>query len=295
MRVLVCSAGTATLDPREAGTVVAEAWAGLGHQVAVVPLATAGDRLAAAVSGLPGVALVRPAPGASSSHDVGFDIAASDAATVLVDLTGPCPDDAGEGLLAALSGGAAPGEAAESGRVALRGRSLVGVAEEDDVAAAFLGVRGVAARRTYGSERPDIGAALAGDAALARWASSLGIADPPPGAGAGNGLGLAILALGGTIRTGPQAIGAAVGIDVSLRAADLVVVVTEALDFGGAGIPETTAAAAWASEGLVPCVAIASSVRISGRELRTLGVESAYDVGVDLVAGAARVARSWDW
>jgi hypothetical protein len=45
----------------------------------------------------------------------------------------------------------------------------------------------------------------------------------------------------------------------------------------------------------VPCVAVAASVRISGRELRTLGVESAYEVGADVTTGAARIARTWNW
>jgi glycerate kinase len=118
---------------------------------------------------------------------------------------------------------------------------------------------------------------------------------PPPGAGAGNGLAVAILALGGVVRTGPQAIWELVGIERSLAAADLVVVVTEALDFGGAGIAETRAAAAWAEQALIPCVAVATRVHISGRELRTLGVESAYEVGAEVASGAARIARTWNW
>jgi len=134
-----------------------------------------------------------------------------------------------------------------------------------------------------------------GDAVLAHLAADLGMPEPPPGAGAGNGLALAILALGGVVRTGPAAIGELVGIERSLAGADLVVILTEVLDFGGAGITETRAAAAWAEQALVPCVAIATRVQISGRELRTLGVESAYEVGAEVASGAARIARTWNW
>jgi hypothetical protein len=74
-----------------------------------------------------------------------------------------------------------------------------------------------------------------------------------------------------------------------------VVVVTDALDFGGAGVTETQAAAAWAAEARVPCVAIAGTVHFSGRELRTFGVESAYAAEGDLAGCAERVARTWNW
>lgn len=284
MRVLVISAGLADLGPAAAGAAVGAAWADLGHQVAVIPLGIGGPALADAVSGIPGTAVLTPTAGESSAG-LGHELAALEARTILVDLTGDCPDDAGAGLLGSLAG-----------REALDGHSLVGVVREDEVDAVLLGVRGVAARRSYASGTPDIGAALAGDAVLAKLAADVGMPDPPAGAGAGNGLALAILALGGVLRTGPQAIGELLGIDRSLVAADLVVLVTDGLDFGGAGMPETRAAAEWASQGLVPCIAVARSVQISGRELRTLGVESAYDLGGgDLAAAAARVAHTWTW
>jgi glycerate kinase len=295
MRVLVISAGLEGLAPGAAGSALASAWADLGHQVAVVPIGIGGPSLVAAVSTIPGAVVVTPGPGDSSAQ-VGLDLAAArDARTILVDLTRDCPDDAGAGLLSALSGLALSDGAIEVARSAVTGRTLVGVVGEDELESPLLGVRGVAARRTYSSGKPDIGAALAGDAVLARLAADVGMPDPPPGAGAGNGLALAILALGGVVRTGPSAIGELVGIDRSLTAADLVVAVSEALDFGGAGMAETRAAAAWAERALVPCVAVATSVRISGRELRTLGVESAYEVGADVATGAARIARTWNW
>jgi glycerate 2-kinase len=284
MRVLVISAGLGDLGPAAAGTAIGSAWDDLGHQVAVVPIGIGGQGLVDAVSGIRDTAVVTPQAGESSA-ELGRELAAArDAATILVDLTGECPDDAGAGLLTTL------GE-----RDALAGHTLVGVVREDERDAAFLGVRGVAARRSYASGTPDIGAALAGDAALARLAAGVGLPDPPAGAGAGNGLAFAVLVLGGVLRTGPQAIGELVGIERSLEAADLVVLVTDVLDFGGAGIAETRAVAAWAEKALVPCVAIARRVQISSRELRTLGVESAYELGSDGAAGASRVARTWNW
>ncbi len=284
MRVLVISAGVADLTPVAAGRVIGAAWADRGHQVAVVPIGVGGQGLVDAVSGIPGTAVLVPRAGESSA-ELGRELAAaSQAGTVLIDLTGDCPDDAGAGLLSTLGG-----------RDVMTGRSLVGVVRDDELDAVLLGVRGVAARRSFASGTPDIGAALAGDAALARLAADVGMPDPPPGAGAGNGLALAIFALGGVVRTGPQAIGDLVDIERSLEAADLVVLVTDVLDFGGAGIAETRAAATWAEHGLVPCIAIASRVQISGRELRTFGVESAYELGDDAAAGAARVAVTWTW
>lgn len=281
MRVLVLATGVADLSPAAAGAEVGTAWARLGHQVAVVPMAAGGPDLAAAVADLPHVAVV--AAGEGTSERAGAEIAAAlacGATTVLLDLTGPCPTDAGEGLLTAL------------GRPEL---TIVGVVRPEELEAPLLGVRGVAARRAYGSGAPDVGAALAGDAALTRLATSLGVTDPPPGAGAGDGTGLAVAALGGAFRTGPAAIADLVGLDRSLTAADLVVVVTDALDFGGAGVTETQAAATWAAEALVPCVAIAGTVHFSSRELRTFGVESAYSSDGDLASCAARVARTWNW
>jgi glycerate kinase len=295
MRVLVISAGIAGLDPGSAGTAVGSAWADLGHQVAVVPIGIGGSGLVAAVRTIPGAVVVTAGEG-ESSRQLGVDIAAArDADTILVDLTGDCAADGGAGLVSALGGLAVGDGAIEIARSMVSGRSLVGVVNDDELEAQLLGVRGVAGGRPVSAGTPDLGAAHAGDAVFARVAADLGMPRPPPGAGAGNGLALAILALGGVVRTGPAAIGELVGLERSLAAADLVVAVTEALDFGGAGMAETRAAAAWAERALVPCVAVAATVRISGRELRTLGVESAYEVGADVMTGAARVARTWNW
>ena len=53
---------------------------------------------------------------------------------------------------------------------------------------------------------------------------------------------------------------------------------------------------------LRPCVAVARSVEVSSRELRTFGVEIAYTLGGgpelgsdELSARAAGMANSWTW
>ncbi|MDX6323004.1 MAG: glycerate 2-kinase, partial [Propionibacteriaceae bacterium] len=75
---------------------------------------------------------------------------------------------------------------------------------------------------------------------------------------------------------------------------------------GGGVVAE---AARVAAEALCPCIAVAGEVLIGGREMRTMGIESAYpvressmdrpvggDVTADeLAAVVARVARSWQW
>lgn len=274
----------ADLSPAQAGAAVGAAWANLGHQVAVVPLGIGGQGLREAVNGLPKVTVLTPGRGESSSSLAQELLAARDADTILVDLAGDCCTDAGAGLLESLGG-----------RGAVLGGSIIGIVREDEAGAELLGVRGVAARRSYASGAPDVAIALAQDAVLRRFAADLGMPDPPPGAGAGNGLALAILALGGVVRTGPQAIGELVGIDRSLESVDLIVGVVDEFDFGGAGIAEAHAVAVWAQRAAAPCIMIASRTSISTRELRTHGVEAAYELGDDVEIEAARIARTWSW
>jgi glycerate kinase len=63
-----------------------------------------------------------------------------------------------------------------------------------------------------------------------------------------------------------------------------------------------------AQEHLAPCIAVAGEVLIGSRELRTMGIESAYAVRdgtagaaggdvteIELMALARRVGRSWRW
>ena len=111
------------------------------------------------------------------------------------------------------------------------------------------------------------------------------------GAGAAGGLGFALLLLGADPRArastwSPRPSGCPTG----PGAADLVVTGEGAFDFSsplrqGARTASPTVAA----EALRPCVALAGQVLVGSREMRALGVESAYSM-VDLV-GEERALR----
>ena len=148
------------------------------------------------------------------------------------------------------------------------------------------------------------------DAALAAFAA---LAAPEqagrPGAGACGGLGFAILALGGRLVTGPQYAFEAEAVGHAVRTADLVVTGCTVFDFARRGGGVVAEAARIGVERLCPCIAVAAEVLIGGREMRTMGIESAYPVreptleslhGADvseaeLMATARRIGRSWRW
>lgn len=126
------------------------------------------------------------------------------------------------------------------------------------------------------------------------------------GAGAGAGLGYALMLLGGERTPGVALVADEVGLHEQARAADLVVTGEGSFDFSSRsgkvpyGVAEVAAAA------LRPCIALAGRVQVGSREMRALGIESAYST-VELVgeqraladpAGALadlaeRVARTW--
>ena len=126
------------------------------------------------------------------------------------------------------------------------------------------------------------------------------------GAGAAGGLGFALLALGAVREPGIGLVAEAVRLAERAAAADLVVTGEGAFDFSSRSGKVPYGVAAVAAEALRPCVAIAGQVLVGSREMRALGVESAYSL-VDLAgedrafadpAGAlaevaARVARTW--
>ena len=117
---------------------------------------------------------------------------------------------------------------------------------------------------------------LAIDAALERFAK---LADPAsanaPGSGACGGLGFAVLALGGRLTTGPRL---ALESASPGRRLDLVVTGCEVFDFASRGGGVLAESARVAEEALCPCVALAGEVMIGSREMRTMGMESAYAV-----------------
>ena len=308
--------------------------ASLGGEVASVTVSDLyGEPVPAAVLLLDGTAYVEAAqacglhlsqrrePETATSYGVGELVAAAvdaGASQVVVGLGGSGTNDGGAGLLAALGAASRPtGALVEGPRgleqlevvdlTAYRERlSGVGVVAASDVDNPLLGLRG--ATNTYGPQKgvPD-SRLQAVDAALGRLAAATDrrLADAK-GAGAAGGLGFALLLGGGRRVDGVRVVADAVGLPAACRAADLVVTGEGAFDVTSRSGKVPYGVAAVAGESIRPCIALAGQVLIGSREMRTLGVESAYSV-VDLVgeqrafaepaaslsALAERVARTW--
>ena len=87
----------------------------------------------------------------------------------------------------------------------------------------------------------------------------------------------------------------------TIAAADVVVTGCESFEVGDRGGSVVARAANWAEEHERPCLVFALSCGISRREMRTFGVEAAFEVrpgGPDdladaLTASAARIAAGW--
>jgi len=126
------------------------------------------------------------------------------------------------------------------------------------------------------------------------------------GAGAAGGLGYAALVLGATREPGIALVADAVGLADRAAAADLVVTGEGAFDYSSRAGKVPFGVATVAGEALRPCVVLAGKVDVGSREMRALGIESAYSL-VDLVGAerafaepaaalaelAARTARTW--
>jgi glycerate kinase len=243
-------------------------------------------------------------PEHASSHGVGQLVAAAlgaGAREVYVGLGGSGSNDGGAGLLAALGAVSTPtgsldhgpsGLAALTGvqlagaRTRVQGVRLVGAGDEDNPLLGLIGAtnvhgpgRGVAAERLQAVDLMLERLAGATDRRLALTR----------GAGAGGGLGFALLLLGGTRRSGVDVVIEAVGLAERARRADLVVTGEGAFDFssGSGKVPYSVARVA--EQALQPCIALAGQVLVGSREMRALGVESAYSM-VDLVGAEASFA-----
>ena len=260
-------------------------------------------------------------PERGSSYGVGqLVLAAVDAGarTVVVGLGGTGTNDAGAGLLEALGAMPEPADALGRGprglihlervdlsaaRRRVEGVEIVAASDVDNPLLGLIGATSV-----YG---PQKGIAedrkMAVDAALEKLASAtdkkVGL---QKGAGAAGGLGFALMLLGARREPGIGIVAAAVGLTERARAADLVVTGEGAFDFTSRSGKVPYGVAEIAAQTLRPCIALAGRVLVGSREMRALGVESAYAV-VDLVgeersfadphgslaALAERVARSW--
>ncbi|GAA2100660.1 glycerate kinase [Microlunatus panaciterrae] len=248
--------------------------------------------------------------------------AATRPARILVDLTAARCHDGGAGLLAAL--GATADVPLDAGVAALGDLTrldldpviellgdaeLIGVVPGDQTEQLLVGLRGITSLK--GREAGDDPARLlATDASLERLAR---LARPEvldlPGVGACGGTGMAIAALGGRILSGPAFTAELADLAATVRRADLVVTGCGVFDFAGRGGGVVAEAARQAGAALCPCIVVAGEVLIGGREMRTMGIESAYAVrdsagddptggdttAAELAATSRRIARSWSW
>ncbi len=275
-----------------------------------------------------GLQLVEPAsrdPEGATTRGVGELLAAAvdaGAQRVVIGLGGSATNDAGAGLLAALGADAdADLGCGERGlrevstvdlapaRARLRGVEVVAAT---DVENPLLGLFG--ATKVFGPQKGLRDEQVASvDATLERFVVATlgsGVAQrkraDAPGAGAAGGLGFALLALGAERRSGIRLVAEAVGLPGKARTADLVVTGEGAFDFSSRSGKVVAGVAAIAGQCVRPCIVLAGRVLVGSREMRTMGVESAYavtdlvgreraidDPAASLAALAERVARSW--
>lgn len=272
-----------------------------------------------------GLQLGAPSARSASTHGVGEAVRAALAlrpSTVVVGLGGSATNDGGAGLLGAL--GAVADRPLDAGPDGLRGitrvdldaaRAAVGdvrLVAASDVDVPLLGMFG--ATKTFGPQKGlDEVDVLEVDGLLDRWVEAVcgptpaerRVADSP-GAGAAGGLGLGLLLLGAERRPGVAVVADAVGLEAACAAADLVVSGEGAYDHTSRSGKVVHGVAQVAAAHARPCVVVAGRVTVGAREMRAMGVESAYAT-VDLVGEprsladpfgavvdvAERVARTW--
>jgi len=234
----------------------------------------------------------------------------------VVGLGGSGTNDGGAGVLAAL--GATSDGILDSGAIALDTVTTVdlGPAKErlagielvaaTDVDSPLTGLFG--ATKTFGPQKGieesrivEIDGVLEKFAVATDRRTSL-----EKGAGAAGGIGFALLALGATREPGIALVARHVRLAERAREADLVVTGEGAFDFSSRSGKVPYGVAEIAAVALRPCIALAGQVLVGSREMRALGIESAYSL-VDLVgeerafadpAGsladlARRTARTW--
>jgi glycerate kinase len=266
-----------------------------------------------------GLHLVDGSPETATSRGVGelvLAAVAGGARTVVVGLGGSGTNDGGAGLISALGAtsdgvldGGAAGLAAVSrvdlapARARLDGVTLVAASDVDNPLTGLFG-----ATKTFG---PQKGIAEDRIAEVDGWLEVFATATDrrtslEKGAGAAGGMGYALLLLGATRRPGIDLVTDAVSLASRARTADLVVTGEGAFDFSSRAGKVPYGVAGVASEALRPCIALAGRVLVGSREMRALGIESAYSL-VELVGEeralaapadaladlAQRVARTW--
>lgn len=260
-------------------------------------------------------------PERATTRGVGELVAAAvdaGARRIVVGLGGSGTNDGGAGMLAALGATCSPAGALERGpqglatlesvdlaaaRARLEGVSLVAATDVDNPLLGLIGATNV-----YGPQKGiDQVRLLIVDAQVERLAAAtdkkVALAK---GAGAAGGLGFALLLLGAAREPGVELVAASVGLEEQAASADLVITGEGAFDFQSRSGKVPYGIAGLANRVLVPCIALAGKVLVGSREMRALGIESAYavadlvgeeasfaDPAGSLAALAERVARTW--
>lgn len=260
-------------------------------------------------------------PERATSYGVGQLVAAAideGARRITVGVGGLGSNDGGAGVLAALGAVAHPPEALMGGPHALELLARVDLSTArircadvtlvlaSDVESPLLGLRGTT--NLYGTDKGvDADRVVHVDAQLERLAaetdrtSAMG-----KGAGAGGGVGFALLLLGAERVDGVELVADAVDLHALCRAADLVVTGEGAFDFSSRSGKVPYGVAKIAGAAIRPCIALAGQLLVGSREMRALGIESAYAVmdltgrdaafaepAASLSTLAERVARTW--
>lgn len=263
----------------------------------------------------------RREPEIATSYGVGQMVAAAidaGAARVVVGLGGSGTNDGGAGVLAALGARSEPKEALRGGPAALetlvevdlsglRARTDgVEIVLASDVDNPLLGLRG--ATNVFGAQK---GVAedrkTYVDSQLERLAQATDLTtSKAKGAGAAGGIGFALLVAGAERVGGLELVAEAVDLAAQAAGVDLVITGEGSFDMQSGAGKVPVAVAAVVARALRPTIVLAGQVRVGAREMRAMGVESAYSM-VDLVgeqqafadpsgslsALAERVARTW--
>ncbi|MGH3349151.1 MAG: glycerate kinase family protein [Nocardioides sp.] len=251
----------------------------------------------------------------ASSYGVGQLLLAAietGARTVVVGLGGSGTSDGGAGVLAAL--GATADRPLDAGVAGLEGITQVTLPASpsaeiviaSDVDNPLTGLFG--AVKVFGAQK-----GLA-EETMPRWdgalqdlaAATSRTTGTEKGAGAAGGIGFALLLLGATRRPGFDVVADVLGLPELASRADLLITGEGSFDPQSSAGKVPAGVARLAAEALRPCIVLAGRVSMSGREMRTLGIDAAYSlidsVGEErafnqaydsLVEVAARVARTW--
>lgn len=276
MRVLIASDAIAGCDAKGASEAIARAFQSAGADVAVVSFDPE---------------LPRP-----KSLDELSDLLGRASA---IDMRSLEVDDFGAEWLFRF------GDTAEAAISVLRSKlgpePLAAIVDYGEAASKLSGIEGTAVARSRAAGE-DLAAGLDAENAASAWLQQLAVEDQP-GAGAANGLGALLLAIGAKLFDPFEYGEARFGFSSTAAQADLIITGCTDLDFHVKGGELVTRIVDVAESVLRPVVTISGRNFVSGRELRTAGIESAHAVHSDpdprdvtaeeIETLAIRVARTW--